>query len=196
MARHFWNWHFLLESCSVCVTASIWNEASLWQGAVLNVPNVLDFVHCHIILYTSHTHKYICIYIYLFIYIYTHIYKYSSLLSIHIRPPVCSTQHNHPAICVPRARAMFIGRLHKLITVIRGISPICNFALPRRSCVMSHMLKVLQHCVLGTHLVFTGTFVSRQHVRLPGRASPWCSEGCRWDGTEGNMRSSRLAVGL
>jgi len=67
---------------------------------------------------------------------------------------------------------MFIGRLHKLITVIRGISSVCNFALPRRSCVASHMLEVLQHCVLGSHLVFTGTSVNRQHVGLPGRASP------------------------
>ena len=125
----------------------------------------------------------------------THI-KYSSLLIIHIRPPVCSIEHNHPAICVPRATAIFVARLHKLITVIHGISSICNFALPRRSCMTSHMLEVLQHCVLGSHLVFTGTSVNRQHVGLPERASQWCSEGCSWDRTEGNTRSSTLAVGL
>jgi hypothetical protein len=84
-----------------------------------------------------------------------YIYKYSSLRSIHMTLPVCSIEHNHQAICVPKATAIFTGRLHRLITVIRGISFVCNFALPRRSCVRSRMLEGLQHCVLGSRLVFT-----------------------------------------
>ena len=59
---------------------------------------------------------------------------------------------------MPKATAIFTGRLHKLITVIRVISPLCHFALPYRSCVMSRMLEGLQHCVLGSRLVFTGIF--------------------------------------
>ena len=72
-------------------------------------------------------------------------------------------------------KRLYIGvcaaRITKLITVIRGISPLCNFALSRRS-VTSRMLEGLQHCVLCSRLVFTGIFVNRQHVGLAGIASP------------------------
>jgi len=60
---------FLSRKLQCLSDDSIWNAASLWQGAVLNMPNVLDFVHCHIILYISHTHTHTHTYIYYILYI-------------------------------------------------------------------------------------------------------------------------------